>query len=422
MLRAVFRPAASRAESNSSPDRPSGAESRARRIPRRERVERPPERRRADSVARTQGEGAAVSISGCAAGSGIVWLQLRQCPNIDACRNIVAIKAQSSKGGEEILGVGMGKFAGRELEVGGFRVRRDAALLLMIAVLSVMVLGACGAGGADEDGRVRVVATFSVIGEIVQRVGAEDVELRTLVGPNGDTHGFTPSPADQVAIARAELVFENGLGFEVWLDRLMGSSGSTAKRIVLSEGMEILGTNGNAPDPHVWLDARNMILMVDGVREALGEAAPGRAAEFDRRALVLISELEELDAWILAQIETIAPENGKMVNNHDSFGYFARRYGLEVVGMVIPSVTDDIVAPVAGEMAELVDLIREEGAPAVFAENVSSPRLAEQVAREAGVRLVEGLYTGALGPAGSEGETYDGMMRADVRLIVGALR
>ncbi len=113
MLRAIWRPAASRAESSSSPDRPSGAESRARRIPWRERVERPPERRRVDSVARTQGEGAAMSVLGCAAGSGIVWFQLRQCPNIDACRNIVAIKPKSSKGGEEILEGGMGELAGR---------------------------------------------------------------------------------------------------------------------------------------------------------------------------------------------------------------------------------------------------------------------------------------------------------------------
>ncbi len=318
----------------------------------------------------------------------------------------------------------MGWLAGRVWEMAGIGVRREAAAarLLMIAVLPLMVLGACGAGAGDEDGRVRVVATFSVIGEIVQRVGGEDVKLRTLVGANGDTHGFTPSPADQVAIVQAEVVFENGLGFEVWLDRLMGSSGSTAKRIVLSDGMEILNPNENAPDPHVWLDARNVILMVDGVREALGEAAPVRAVEFDRRARALTIELEELDAWIFAQIDTIAPHNRKLVTNHDSFGYFARRYGLEVVGMVIPSVTYDIVAPVAGEMAELVDLIREEGAPAVFAENVSNSRLAEQVAREAGVRLAEGLYTGALGPAGSAGETYDGMMRADVRLIVGALR
>jgi ABC-type Zn uptake system ZnuABC Zn-binding protein ZnuA len=306
----------------------------------------------------------------------------------------------------------------------GIGVRRGAAVarLLMIAVLSWMVLGACGVGTGDEDGRVRVVATFSVLGELVERVGGEEVEVRTLVGVNGDTHGFTPSPADQVAIARAELVFENGLGFEVWLDRLMESLGSTAERIVLSEGMEILSPYGNAPDPHVWLDVRNMILMVDRARGALGEAAPDRAAEFDRRARALTLELEELDRWIFEQIETIPPERRKLVTNHDSFGYFARRYGLEVVGMVIPSVTDDIVAPVAGEIAALVDLIREEGSPAVFAENVSNSRLAEQVAREAGVRLVEGLYTGALGEAGSEGETYEGMMRANVRLIVGAWR
>ena len=318
----------------------------------------------------------------------------------------------------------MGELAGRVWEMAGIGVRRDVAVarLLMTAVLSWTVLGACGVGAGDEDGRVPVVATFSVLGELVERVGGGQVEVRTLVGANGDTHGFTPSPADQVAIARAEVVFENGLGFEVWLDRLMGSSGSTAKRIVLSEGMEILSPNGNAPDPHVWLDVRNVILMVDRVREALGEALPGRAVEFDRRARVLTLDLEELDAWIFGQMETITPERRKLVTNHDSFGYFARRYGLEVVGMVIPSVTDDIVAPVAGEIAALVDLIREEGASAVFAENVSNSRLAEQVAREAGVRLVEGLYTGALGSLGSEGETYDGMMRADVRLIVGALR
>ena len=299
--------------------------------------------------------------------------------------------------------------------------------LMVGLAVSWLLLGACGAGeggsGAGEDagGPVRVVVTFSVLGHVVERVAGEDAEVRTLVGPNGDTHAYTPSPADQVAIAQADVVFENGLGYEVWLDRLLESSGSAARRVVVTDGLEILMVESGAADPHVWLDVQKVIGIVETVRAELSKIAPSRAAEFERRATRLTLELEELDEWIFGQVETIPVERRKLVTGHESFGHFARRYGLEIVGAVIPSVTDDIVAPTAAGMAALVDLIREEGVTAVFAENVSSSRLAEQVAREAGVRLVEGLYTEALGEVGSEGETYEGMMRSDVRLIVEAL-
>ncbi len=289
-----------------------------------------------------------------------------------------------------------------------------ARRLLLVVAVAWMVLGACGAGmrdgfgAGDEGGRVRVVATFSVLGNVVARVGGEDVVIRTLVGPNGDTHSFTPSPADQVAIVQADLVFENGLGYEVWLDRLMESSGSKARRVAVGEGAGIPGSGVGRRDPHVWLDVRNVIGFVETIRGALGEAAPEQGANFDGRALALTLELEELDAWIFGQIELIPPERRKLVSGHDSFGYFAGRYGLEVVGAVIPSVTDDLVAPTAGGMAALVDLIREEGVEVMFAENVSDSRLAERVAREAGVRLVAGLYTGALGGKAAVGRLMRG--------------
>jgi ABC-type Zn uptake system ZnuABC Zn-binding protein ZnuA len=299
--------------------------------------------------------------------------------------------------------------------------------VLTLAVLSAW-LAACQpapAPTADVGGKLKVVAMFSVIGELVQNVGGDKVTLTTLVGPGQDTHTFEPSPADAKALAEAALVLENGLGFETWLDDLYTASGSRATRIVVTDGVETRtateGEEAGETDPHVWHSVANVIEMVRNIRDALAKADSVNATTYQANADQYIAELEALDAWVFEQVKTLPAERRKLVTTHDTFGYFADRYGFEVVGTVLPSTTEG-ASPSAQELAALVEAVKAEAVPAVFAENVSSNALLNQVAAEAGVEVVASLYTDALGPPGSEGDTYLKMVRYNVTTIVAALR
>jgi ABC-type Zn uptake system ZnuABC Zn-binding protein ZnuA len=275
-----------------------------------------------------------------------------------------------------------------------------------------------------------VVATFSVIGDLVQNVGGEHVAVTVLAGPGVDTHTFEPTAADGAALANARLVFENGLDFETWLDDLYQASGTQAARVVVSAGIEpIEGEHGDEPeegevhgehDPHVWHSAANAIIMVRNIRDALIEADPARAADYRANAETYTAQLQELDDWIMMQVNGLPAERRKLVTTHDTFGYFAQRYGFEVVGTLLPTSTEG-ASPSAQDLAALVEAVKAAEVPAIFAENVTNNSLLDQVAREAGVQVVATLYTDALGPAGSAGGTYTGMMRSNVTAIVQAL-
>ena len=311
--------------------------------------------------------------------------------------------------------------------------RRPAirAWIVLAAILLAAVSAGCGASSSpasdatdtalDDSDALRVVVTFSVLGDLVRRVAGDGVDLRVLVGPGGDPHDFTPSPADQVAVARADLIFAIGLGYEIWLDRLVRASATSAPRVVVSRGIDPLITPSGLPDPHVWHDVGNAILIVENVRDALRVAAPAQASGFDRRAAGFADELAGLDAWMAEELQAIPPEYRRLVVNHDSFRYLARRYGLEMVGAITPALAGEAVTPSARAMADLVDRVRDSGAPAVFAEKGSNPGMAAQLAVEAGIALVDGLYSGSLGPPGSDAATYTGMVRANVSVLVEGL-
>jgi ABC-type Zn uptake system ZnuABC Zn-binding protein ZnuA len=301
---------------------------------------------------------------------------------------------------------------------------------LIAGLLLTLTLAACAESGSassiaaeptTDTGPLRVVATFSVLGDLVQRVGGEEIDLRVLVGPGGDPHDFRPLPAEQAAVADADIVFAIGPDYEVWLDRLLDSSGTAARAVLLASGLNPLLTESGDPDPHVWHDVGNAAAMVGDIRAALSNAAPAEAAGFDRRAAALIDELSALDAWIVAQIATIPVDRRRLVVNHDSFGHLARRYGLEMVGAIVPALAGEAVAPSAGTLARLVDRVRASGAVAIFAEKGTNSRLAAQLAREARIPLIDGLYSGGLGPAGSAAGSYPGMIRANVGVLVAGL-
>jgi ABC-type Zn uptake system ZnuABC Zn-binding protein ZnuA len=278
--------------------------------------------------------------------------------------------------------------------------------------------------GAGE--RLRVVATTTIVGDVVARVGGDAVQLTVLLPPGADPHTYEPTPADLTAVAGAHVLFVNGLGLEGFLERTLRNVGDIPvvpvsagiQPRLLEEHGEESHAHGEA-DPHVWLDVRNVMIWVENIRQALSALDPAHADRYAANAAAYRAELEALDAWVLEQVAQVPPQNRKLVTNHPSFGYFADRYGFEQVAAVYP--ISPGAEPSAREIAELEETIRRFGVPAVFAETTVSPKLAEQVARDTGVRLVT-LYTGSLGGPGSGVESYVDLIRYDVNAIVNALK
>jgi zinc/manganese transport system substrate-binding protein len=289
--------------------------------------------------------------------------------------------------------------------------------LYLLGLCLPLLLAACQS--AAPSGKLRVVATHSLLGDWVQNVGGDAIDLTVLVPPGGDAHAFAPNAADGAALASAAVVFENGLGFEPWLNDLYSSSASKAARVVVTAGITPL-TLGAERDPHVWHDVANVKQMVEAIRAALSQADPANAARYQANADAYTAQLQTLDQWVMSQVQTIPEARRKLVTTHDTFGYFAARYGFTVLGTILPTSTEG-ASPSAQSLAALVETVKAAGVPAVFAENVSSNALLNQVAAEAGVAVVATLYTDALGPPGSDGDTYLKLMRFNVTTIANAL-
>jgi ABC-type Zn uptake system ZnuABC Zn-binding protein ZnuA len=285
---------------------------------------------------------------------------------------------------------------------------------------------------------LRVVASFTVLGDFVRQVGGDAVAVTTLIGPGVDAHTYDPAPADLVALEGADVVVENGFGFEPWLDRFLAATQPDAVRVVASDGITPLkigeaGTPGAGQegetatehgeiDPHVWHDVANAVVMVQNIRDGLAAADPAHAARYARNAGAYLATLQALDAWVRQQVATLPPERRKLVTNHDTFGYFAHAYGFQILGTALGSLSTETGEPSAQQIAALVDEIAAAGVPAIFAENVANPDLMQAIADEAGVPLAPTLYTDSLGSEGSPGATYEGMMRSNVTTIVDALK
>ncbi|MDQ3695735.1 MAG: zinc ABC transporter substrate-binding protein [Chloroflexota bacterium] len=325
------------------------------------------------------------------------------------------------------------------------------ALIWITAIGLFVSQGAPAETQAQEsDQPLNVVTSFSILDDLVRQVGGEAIVTHPLVGAGADSHTYEPAPADVVTLAEADLVFEIGLGFETWLDGIYESSGSDAARIIVSEQVEPLGFDDGHHeaeardeeaaddlddaagddqedhahgelDPHIWHDVANAILMVETIRDALIETDPANAATYEANAAAYITELEALDAWVQEQVNSLAEDQRTMVTSHEALGYYAERYGLEIVGTAFGTLGTEAGDPSAADIADLVAAIRAENVNAIFAENVSNPAVMESIAAEAGVTLVPTLYTDSLGAPGSGVETYVDLMRANTTGIVTAL-
>jgi manganese/iron transport system substrate-binding protein len=291
------------------------------------------------------------------------------------------------------------------------------------AVLAILLLAGCAKpAGPWRDGAagLRVVATTTVVADLLAHVGADHVDQVTLLKPGIDAHDYEPSPADVEAIANAELVVENGVGLESWLHDTIESSGYDGPVVDASQGVRLRQVDGE-PDPHIWQNPRNAMVMAANIERGLARVEPEWAGFFQRQLDGYLEKLRDLDAEVERQTAGLA--NRKVVTNHDAFGYYLDRYHLELVGSVIPSF--DSSAELSGrDIRDLVAKIRATGAKAIFSETSLPPRTAETIGREAGVKVVVGedaLYGDALGPPGSDGDTYHKMIRHNTRTIVSNL-
>jgi zinc/manganese transport system substrate-binding protein len=265
--------------------------------------------------------------------------------------------------------------------------------------------------------KVRVVASFSILGDLVRQVGGDSVEVTTLVGPDGDAHTYTPTPADSVKIQQADLVAINGISFEMWADRLVRAANYKGARLVASRGIKALRAGG-AADPHAWQDVRNVKLYAANIRDALAGVDPAGAADYEARAAAYLAKLDELDAEIRATFDAIPKVRRKVITSHDAFTYFGDAY--DVVFHSPQGLSTD-AAPSSRGVAALIRQIKVEGIKAVFVENMTNPRMIEQIAKETGVKLGGRLYSDALS-SGPPADTYIDLMRHNTRLLAAAMR
>jgi zinc/manganese transport system substrate-binding protein len=292
---------------------------------------------------------------------------------------------------------------------------------MRLAALSLVALAFAAASGCGDDesgaggGETGVVATTTIAGDLVGNVGGERVEVDTLVPAGADPHGHEPRPSDAAAIADADLVVKSGGDLDEWLDDLIENAGGGATELTLLDSVTTIEGDGET-DPHWWQDPRNAVLAVEAVRDALVEADPDGRRAYERGASDYIDELRALDEEIERCMQRVPAEKRKLVTTHDSLGYFAERYGVEVIGSVIPSLSTQ-AQPSARDVDDLVEQIEDEGVEAIFPEAEVSQRLELSISRESGAEVGGELWTDSLGAEGSGAETYLDAMRANASTL-----
>ncbi|RXT54480.1 ABC transporter substrate-binding protein [Bosea sp. Tri-44] len=272
--------------------------------------------------------------------------------------------------------------------------------------------------------KLPVVASFSILGDFVREIGGERVAVTTLVGPDGDAHVYSPTPADAKTVAGAKLVVVNGLKFEGWLTRLIKSSGTKATIATATTGITPLkladdhGHGHGGEDPHAWQSVANAKIYVGNVRDALTAADPAGKSSYETNAAAYLGKLDALEAEIKAAVARIPADRRKAITSHDAFGYFVKAYG---IAFIAPQGVSTEAEASAKDVARIIRQIKAEKVPAVFLENISNPRLAEQIAKESGAKIGGRLYSDALSAANGPAGTYIAMMKHNISQIEKAL-
>lgn len=307
--------------------------------------------------------------------------------------------------------------------------------LFIILTIFTLILTACGGTPASPAGTVDpvILASTTFLADIAQNVAGERVEVDSLLPIGAEPHSYQPTPQDVTRIAKSDLLILNGVEYEGFIEALLENAGG--ERIIVTasdgiapremvahadEGESSENAGEEAGDPHLWLDPNLVVTYVENIREGLTHLDPDGAAEYKSNADAYVTELQALDAWIVEQVSQIPAEQKLLVTNHEALGYFAERYGFDVVGTVVESFSSD-ASPSAQQMAALIDQIRSSGARAIFLGASDNPTLAEQIAAETDAQVVTDLHLESLTdgpPAGS----YIEMMKHNVKLIVEALK
>lgn len=299
--------------------------------------------------------------------------------------------------------------------------------LIAAAVLALVLPQAAGAQDKVQE-KIKVLASFSILADLVREVGGERVEVSTLVGANTDMHGFQPTPAHARAVAAAQLVVINGLGFEGWADRLVKSANYKGARLVASKGVKALKaeahghSHGHAHgryDPHAWQEIANVKMYVANIRDALIGVDPAGKVTYERNAAGYLLKLDALEAEIRQLFAGLSEKERRVITSHDAFHYFGDAYGIEFLAA---QAAGGDTQPSARDVARLIQQIRKQGVKAVFVENISDPRIVQQIAKETGAKIGGTLYSDALSEANGPASTYLDMMRHNARTIAAALR
>jgi ABC-type Zn uptake system ZnuABC Zn-binding protein ZnuA len=315
------------------------------------------------------------------------------------------------------------------------------AALLCSAALYAVILAMAGCGDDDSDSSgsasVDVVATTTQVADFVRNVGGDRVAVHQILPPNADPHGYEPRPSDAKAVVDSQAIFRSGGDADEWMDGIIDNAGSDAPQITLidnvrtreggpeheheeGEHAEEEREHADDVDPHWWLDPRNVELAVPVIRDELIKLDPDGRATYKRNAARYLTELNNLDEQTAACIEKLPPSERALVTSHDALGYYADRYGLEIIGAVIPSLSTQ-AQPSAKDIEELVDEVREHDVKAIFPESSLSPKLEDAIARESGAATGGALWADTLGPEGSSGATYIDSIAANTETIVKGL-
>lgn len=310
------------------------------------------------------------------------------------------------------------------------KLRRSSTLLrlLALAALATLLAGCSPAGSTRDAHKVMAVETF--LADVTQNVAGDRFRVDSLIPIGLDPHAFEPTPRDAAAIADSSVLVLNGAGFETWLQPILQSAGGQRQVIVASAGLVprqprpgelAAGEEEHSGDPHFWLDPLSVVRYVENIRDGLAQVDPDGRDVYTKNAAAYIQQLKDLDGWIRKQVAQIPPQNRLLVTNHESFGYFADRYGFTIIGTILPS-SSTSAAPSARQIAELVQKIQSSGVKAIFLETGTNPQLADQIARETGVKVITGLYTHSITAPRGEAPTYLDMMRYNTNAIVNALK
>jgi zinc/manganese transport system substrate-binding protein len=288
--------------------------------------------------------------------------------------------------------------------------RGARALLLVVAIMF-------GVTPLHAEGRLNVVASFSILADFVKNVGGGRVNVTSLVGPNGDVHVYTPAPQDAKTIADAQLVVINGLGLDGWLPRLLQSSGSKAAVVTASEGVSPLKL-GTEADPHAWQSVGNAQIYVKNIRDALAQADVADADYFRQNAERYLAELDALDREVRNGVDRIPAEQRKVISTHGAFGYFAKAYG---IAFIAPLGVSTETEPSARDVAAIIAQVKKEKIPAVFLENITDDRLIRRIAEETGTKLGGTLYSDSLTDEKGPVPTYIALVRHNIKALTSAL-